>query len=143
MAVFGIFLLILTSLAAEYRTLDRQIRFGWFIHPDDTAVATRMRRDVFDSLGYPESFGGMEQAPGTLLLAGHGARTVVWRFEDGLARREEWKGEVQIASWAANAPRRFEVAAWNAPDGSTGVHLVGRTAEGRIVVDRIFVPRPR
>jgi hypothetical protein len=143
MAVFGIFLLILTSLAGEYRTLDREIRFGWFIHPDDAAVATRMRRDVLDSVGYPESFGGMEQAADTLLLSGKGARTVVWDFSDAFARREEWKGNVRVASWTANATRRFEVAAWSAPDGSTGVRLVGKSEKGGIVVDRIFVPRPR
>lgn len=142
MAVFGIFLLILTSLAGEYRRLDRQIRFGWFLHPDDMAVAARMRRDVLDSRGYPESFGAQEQTPRTLLLAGKGASTVVWAFEEELARREEWKGNVLVSSWRARAARRFEVGAWDTPGGATGVHLVGRTAEGRVVVDRLFVPRP-
>ncbi|HSN69223.1 MAG TPA: type II secretion system protein [Thermoanaerobaculia bacterium] len=143
MAVFGVFLLILTSLAAEYRRLDRGIRFGWFIHPDDMAVATRMRRDVNDSVGYPESFGDLEQTPTTLLLSGQGARTIVWTFSDDAVRRDEWKGNVLVASWTARATRRFEIGAWSGADGSTGVHLVGKTAEGRVIVDRLFVPRPR
>ena len=143
MAVFGVFLLILASLAAEYRRLDRQVQFGWFIHPDDMAVATRMRRDVNDSIGYPESFGDQEQSPATLLLSGKGARTIVWSFSETAVRRDEWKGSVQIASWTARATRRFEIDAWSGADGSTGVRLVGKTAEGRVVVDRFFVPRPR
>lgn len=143
MAVFGIFLLILTSLAGEYRRLDRQIQFGWFIHPDDMAVATRMRRDVNDSIGYPESFGDQEQTPATLLLAGTGARTVVWTFDENEVRRDEWKGSAPVASWTARATRRFEIEAWSGADGSTGVRLIGKTAEGRVVVDRLFVPRPR
>ena len=143
MAVFGVFLLILASLAAEYRRLDRQVQFGWFIHPDDMAVATRMRRDVNDSIGYPESFGDQEQSPATLLLSGKGARTIVWSFSETAVRRDEWKGSVQIASWTARATRRFEIDAWSGADGSTGVRLVGKTAEGRVVVDRVFVPRAR
>jgi prepilin-type N-terminal cleavage/methylation domain-containing protein len=143
MAVLGVFLLILSSVSSEYRKLDRQITFGWFIHPDDMAVATRMRRDVLDSIGYPASFGSQEQTRTTLLLWQPAARTIVWTFENDLARREEWKGTVHVATWSARAPRAFEVEAWEAPDGVTGVHLVGRSTEGRIVVDRLFAPRPR
>lgn len=143
MAVFGVFLLILTSLAGEYRRLDRQVQFSWFLHPDDMAVATRVRRDVLDSRGYPDSFGTDAQSPTTLLLHQAGARTIIWRFEDDAVRREEWKGAVPVGTWSARATRQFEIAAWGAPDGATGVHLIGRSDEGRIVVDRFFAPRPR
>ncbi|HEY0592315.1 MAG TPA: prepilin-type N-terminal cleavage/methylation domain-containing protein [Thermoanaerobaculia bacterium] len=143
MAVFGVFLLILTALAAEYRRLDRQVRFGWFVHPDDMAVATRLRRDVLDSRGYPESFGSDQQTPTTLLLRRTAARTIVWRFGETSVRREEWNGAVLVETWTANATRRFEIGAWDAPDGATGVHLTGKTKEGRTIVDRVFAPRPR
>lgn len=143
MAVFGVFLLILTALAGEYRRLDRQLRYAWFVHPDDMAVATRLRRDVLDSRGYPDSFGTDQQTPTTLLLSRSAARTVVWRFAESSVRREEWKGAVLVETWTAKATRRFEIDAWEAPDGATGVHLIGRTDEGRTVVDRVFAPRPR
>ncbi len=142
-AVFGVFLLILTGLAGEYRRLDRQLRFGWFAHPDDMAVATRVRRDVLDSRGYPESFGSDRQTATTLLLRRSAARTIVWRFGGESVRREEWNGAVLVDTWAANATRRFEIGSWEAPDGAIGVRLVGKSNEGRTIVDRLYAPRPR
>lgn len=142
MAVFGIFLLVLVSLAAEYRKLDRQVTFAWFLHPDDMAVATRVRRDVLDSRGYPDSFGSDQQTPTTLLLGWPGARVVVWKFGEEEVRREEWKGANPVSTWTAKATRRFEISAWEARDGVTGVRLRGTNADGRVVVDRIFAPRP-
>lgn len=141
MAVLGVFLLVLAGVASEYRRADRAIRFAWSVHPDDMAVLARMRRDVLDSRGYPEQFNGRTQAPDYLILEAGAGGTVTWELGSERVTRTAWKGGAVEGQWVANATRRFEVDAWELPDGATAVRLIGRAGKG-VVVDRIFTPRP-
>ncbi|MGH9457012.1 MAG: type IV pilus modification PilV family protein [Thermoanaerobaculia bacterium] len=141
MAVLTVFLLVLTAVAGEFRSAERAIRFGWSVHPDDMAVIARMRRDVADSHGYPASHQGRAQAPEFLILTAEGGETITWELEPERVRRTVWEDGVAISRWVANATPQFEIDAWELPDGTTAVRLVGRSQEG-VVVDRIFTPRP-
>ncbi|HVR43785.1 MAG TPA: type II secretion system protein [Thermoanaerobaculia bacterium] len=142
MAIFSVFLLILTALGSQYQRFDRQVQFRWFLHPDDMAVIARLRRDVADSRGYPVSFAGLTQTPSTLILSHGSGRTVTWELGASTAMRTEWTGQSKESTWVARATRAFEIDAWELPDGKTAVRLTGRSTDGGIVVDRIITPRP-
>lgn len=141
MAIFSVFLLILGLIAADFANLERGVRFRWFLHPDDAAVITRLRRDVLDSRGYPLEHNGAPQTPQYLILSmGSGGR-VTWEFTEGRAVRSEWEGSARRGEWAANATRNFAIGAWEMPNEDVAVRLTGRSSDGSIVVDQIFVPR--
>jgi type II secretory pathway component PulJ len=142
MAVFSMFLVILALIAADFANLERGVRFRWFLHPDDAAVIARLRRDVLDSTGYPVAHAGEAQSPKHLILSMGGGRTVTWTFTEGRAVRGEWTGSAKQGEWSANATRDFSIGSWSAPNEEIAVRISGRSRDGSLVVDQVFVPRP-
>jgi hypothetical protein len=148
-AIFGIFLVVLVGLQGEFLRHDREVRIALFTHPAPLAVMARVRRDVLDSRGYPESLGSWTQTPETLLLdvaSDDGTpRVVVWDFRDPtIARRLELRqGGEQVASWEARAVPHYNIDSWKAPDGRVGVLVTAKDSKGNVVVDQIVTPRAR
>jgi hypothetical protein len=141
MAVFSIFMVILALIAADFASLERGVRFRWFLHPEDAAVITRLRRDVLDSTGYPAEHAGEPQTARHLILSMGAARTVTWTFTAQRVVRSEWTGSAKQGEWSANATRDFSIGAWSTPNGQIAVRVSGRSRDGSLVVDQVFVPR--
>ena len=147
-AIFGVFILILTGLAAQMARFDRMFRIELMTHPQTMAVLSRVGRDVRSSVGYPASHAGFEQSPATLLLTlpgGElGTETVVYDFSrDGEVKRMAFRGDVALPVWSARGTGRYEVSSFEMPDERVSVRLRGRDREGRVVIDRIYQPQPR
>ena len=49
MAIFGIFLMILTVLTAEMRNYEKKLPINFMKHPQVSAVVSRLRKDVLDA----------------------------------------------------------------------------------------------
>jgi prepilin-type N-terminal cleavage/methylation domain-containing protein len=144
-AVFGVFLMILVTLEGEYRRFERSRSIQLMTHPDNIAVLARLRRDVLDSAGYPASFQAWTQTEKVLILTlpSHlvTARTVVWQFEGGRARRLEHRdGEIH-SDWVANAVPEYEIDSFEMPDGAVAVRVRGRDGKGGLTIDQIYQPR--
>ena len=148
LAIFGIFLLVLVGLQGEFINYDREVRVALFTHPSPLSVLARVRRDVLDSRGFPDSEGKWKQSPKTLLLdvvADDGSpRVVVWDFsEKTLARRIELAKGEQVAAWEARAVPAYQIRSWEAPDGRVGVLITAKDNEGNVAVEQIVTPRAR
>ncbi|MFN2442667.1 MAG: prepilin-type N-terminal cleavage/methylation domain-containing protein [Thermoanaerobaculia bacterium] len=142
MAVFSVFMVILALIAADFASLERGVRFRWFLHPDDAAVIARLRRDVLDSTGYPVDHAGELQSARYLILSVGPGKVVTWKFTPTSAVRSEWTGSAKQGEWTANATRDFSIGAWSTPNDETAVRVSGRSSDGSLVIDQIFVPRP-
>ncbi|HEY5611736.1 MAG TPA: prepilin-type N-terminal cleavage/methylation domain-containing protein [Thermoanaerobaculia bacterium] len=146
LAIFGILLLIATSLQWEMMKFDNEMRIEWLKHPEAMAVVARVRKDILDSSGYPEEIGDYEQTTATLILSSLNEddepETVVWDFrEEGTARRLTFYGSDPTSEWITNATPNYEISSFEMPDGSIAVRLIGYNDEGRLVVDQILNPR--
>jgi len=146
LAIFGILLLIATSLQWEMMKFDKEMRIEWLKHPDAMAVIARVRKDILDSTGYPEQLGEYEQTTTTLILStlneDDEPETVVWDFsEPGTARRLTFYLTDPTGEWVANAVPNYEISSFEMPDGSIAVRLIAYNDEGRLVVDQILNPR--
>jgi hypothetical protein len=146
LAVFGVLLLVMTSLQAQFHRFDRQTDFALFEHPQQLAVVERMRADVLDSRSYPVDWRGWSQSPSTLILrrSGESDEVIVWNFGEGsTAERRKWKGDSDAPSgrWVAHNVPAFEVTAVSSGTGRVGVNLKGFDEEGRLVFDQILFPR--
>ncbi len=148
MVVFGVFLIVLVGLQREFLRYDGEMRVALFTHPAPFSVLARLRRDILDSRGYPDSAGEWTQTPQTLLLdvIGDDGKThvVIWDFSNQTtARRVELKDGQPFAAWEARAVPRYRIDNWEAPDGSTGLLVKAMDGEGNVVVDQIVTPRVR
>lgn len=147
-ALFGVFLLILTGLATQMATLERTFRLELLTHPQTMAVLSRVQRDVQSSVAYPASHGAFAQNPRTLLLTlpgdAKGTVTVVYDFStDHQVRRLAFQGETSLPAWIARGTARYEVGSFEMPDERVAVRLRGRDRKGRMAVDQIYQPHPR
>ncbi len=147
-AIFGIFLLILTGLATQMARFDRTFRLELMTHPQTMAVLARVQRDVHASVAYPASYGEFSQNPRTLLLTlpgeGEGAITVIYDFSaDDEVRRLAFRGETAEPTWIARGTGVYEISSYEMPDERVAVRLRGRDREGRMAVDQIYQPHPR
>ena len=132
-AIFGVFLLILTGLAAQMARFDRMFRIELMTHPQTMALLSRVGRDVRSSVGYPGSHAGFEQSPATLLLTVPGgklgAETVVYDFSrEGEVKRLGFRGDVVFSAWSARGTGRFEVSSFEMPDERVSVRLGCRSS---------------
>jgi hypothetical protein len=148
MVIFGVFLIVLVGLQREFLRYDGEMRVAFFTHPAPFSVLARLRRDILDSRGYPESEGDWTQSTSTLLLdaAGDDGRplVVVWDFSNPLLvkRIEREKGK-SVSEWEARAVPAYRIGNWEAPDGRIGVLVTATDGEGNVVVDQIVTPRAR
>jgi prepilin-type N-terminal cleavage/methylation domain-containing protein len=146
LAIFGVLLLVMTSLQAQFHRFDRQADFALFEHPQQLAVVERVRADVLDSRSYPVDWRGWTQSTSTLILrrSGESNEVIVWSFGEGSpAERRTWEGDTDTPSgrWVAHNVPNFEVTAVSSGTGRVGVNLKGFDEEGRLVFDQILFPR--
>lgn len=144
MFIFSVFLVVVMVLQREAIRFDRQVQIESKSHVHPSAVVARLRRDVREASGYPESFLHYTQSSSTLVLrrSGQGPqRTIVYEFEAGLARRREYKNEDPENYWEARGVPQFRVGAVESGNGSVGVSLKGIDAQSGIVIENAFFPR--
>lgn len=143
LAIFGVLLLILTSLQIEFLRFDRDADLRMFDHPQQLAVLERFRRDVQDSLSYPLTWNEFLQSETTLILRTSESAVVVWSFEEGGAERLSWKGDEIDERWTARGVPRFEIAAAEGVPTRVGVRLQGFDQDDDLVMEQVVFPRAR
>lgn len=143
LAIFGVLLLILTSLQVEFLRFDRDADLRMLDHPQQLAVIERLRRDVQDSISYPLLWKEWLQGETTLILRLSEAEVVVWDFEQGRAERLSWSGDDLKSRWSARGLQRFELAAAEGAPQRYGVRLRGFDGDERLVLEQVVFPRAR
>lgn len=153
MAVFGMFLLMVTMLTSEMRNLEKRMPVDFMSHPQVAAVLSRLRRDVEDVHGanpYPTNAGSYSQTPQTLILESvqpnGGLQTIVWDFSSpGVAVRHATNVGITTDWTARGLPpefsNQFAIDAIDIPGRPYGVRVTARDQKGRIAIDQLFQPR--
>lgn len=154
LAIFGILLLVLTSLEKQFVEMELRSRASLMKHPDASAVISRMRKDVLDSRGYPEAHLDFIQSNEVLLLSSEDLKgepqIIVYDFRTRtIARRLTYRGEELTSAWTARGVPRYRIESFDMPDGGVAVRLqafdfvptkTGGKTE-RLVLDQITEPR--
>lgn len=151
-AIFGVFLLIMTTLSMEMRTNEKRHAINFMQHPQVIAVLSRLRRDVVDAFGanpYPPSAGGGKygQTSKTLIiqtLVGGGVQTVVWDFSaPGEVHRISYNVGVATKWVARGLPPDFnaEIDSIIVPGRPFGVRITAADKKGNRVLDQYLLPR--
>lgn len=152
MAVFGVFLLILSVLTVDMRSSEKRMPVNFMRHPQIEAVLSRLRRDVLDVHAgevYKDTHDGYTQGKKTLILRtiqpNGGVRTIVWDFRtEGEVRRIEYNVGNSTEWVARGLPKDFESLKIDAvliPGRPYGVRVSARDNRGRLAIDQILQPR--
>jgi len=152
LAVFGVFLMILTTLSLEMRKAEKRYPVNFMAHPQVVTVLARMRRDVLDAFGpnpYPDpSPDGMyKQTNKTLIIqtmVGGGSQTVVWDFSrPGEVHRISFNVGVKTEWVARGLPSDFNatIDSIDEPGHPFGVRITAVDEKGRLAIDQYLLPR--
>jgi prepilin-type N-terminal cleavage/methylation domain-containing protein len=152
MAIFGVFLMIVTSLTLEMRGQEKRYPVNFMQHPQIVAVLSRMRRDVQDSFGsnpYPGSTedGRYVQSPRTLIvqtIVGGGAQVVVWDLSKrGEVHRISYNVGVPTEWVARGLPPDFgaNIDAIETPGHPFGVRITAVDNHHQLAIDQYLQPR--
>ena len=68
LALFGVFLFIIGQLTSEMRYYEKRYPVNFMAHPQVNAVIARLRKDVYDSTEYPETYETYTMGKQTLIL---------------------------------------------------------------------------
>jgi len=150
LALFGVFLLIITQLTREMNGYERRLPINFMAHPQVGAVLARMRRDVSDATApyYPDSCGTYSQSQKTLILyslqSTGNAVTVVWDFtKPGEAHRLAYSVGSLTSNWVARGvPQSFTVTDFPIDGHPDSVRVQAREPIGILAIDQLFQPRP-
>lgn len=149
LAIFGLFIFMMTSMTAELRFQDKRYPVNFMRHPQVIAVLSRMRKDVVDAFGvdpYPASYQSYTQTPTTLIVysiqeSGF-AQTVVWDFsKPGEVRRKAFSVGGLVSEWVARGVPRMRVETYEIPGRPYGVRVLASDAGGMLAIDQILQPR--
>jgi type II secretory pathway component PulJ len=146
LAIFTILLLVVVSLENQMLRFDRSMRIRFMVHPEDMAVIARVRKDVLDAQGYPETAADYSQSPSTLILSvlneNNVLEQVVYDFsEEGMARRVGYLQNVKTTEWIARGVPKYRVSSFSMPNDEIAVRLRGLDQKGALLVDQILLPR--
>lgn len=158
LAIFGIFLWMLTTMTEELRRQEQRYPIDFMQHPQITAVMSRLRRDVLDASlwldpdtgsktpMYPSGIATYTQSPDTLIvytIMGTGfGQTVVWDFrKEGEARRIAYSAGMVVSDWVAGGVPKFDIDTYKIPNRPYAVRIRARTRRGDLAIDQIFQPR--
>jgi len=150
LALFGVFLLIITQLTREMTGYERRLPINFMAHPQVGAVLARMRRDVSDTTApyYPDSYGTYTQSKKTLILyslqSTGNAVTVVWDFTTpGEAHRLAYSVGSLTSDWVARGvPPSFTITDFPIDGHPDSVRVQARDQKGILAIDQLFQPRP-
>lgn len=146
LAIFTILLMVVVSLENQMLRFDRSMRIRFMVHPEDMAVIARVRKDVLDAQGYPETAADYTQSPSTLILSvlnqNNVLEQVVYDFsEEGMARRVGYLQNVKTTEWVARGVPKYRVSSFSMPNDEIAVRLRGLDQKGALLVDQILLPR--
>lgn len=157
MAVFGVFLLMLTVLTAEMSRYEKKLPINFMKHPQLSAIVSRLRKDVLDADPgklpspyldiWPEDnpqYANGKQVLIVRTIEEDGRKVVVWDFREkgvvirrsyGVGAPKEWIARglppaVELAIDAEKIPGRYYAVRFKAVD-----------EKGRIAIDQILQPR--
>jgi len=152
MAVFGIFLFIVTTLTLEMNKQAKRYPVNFMQHPQVIAVLERMKRDVQD--GYGENPYDPETPPpdytaGPKVLILQTIEddrriVVVWDFrKPGEATRVAYNVGVATKWVARGLPPDFnvEIKTEEIPNRPYGARIQARDGNGNLSIDQILQPR--
>ena len=146
LALFGIFVFIIAQLTAQMFGYERRLPVNFMAHPQVGAVLSRIRRDVFDSTNYPDTFETYTQTPKTLILevvlpTGF-QETVVWDFRTkGEIRRKAFSVGNMTSEWVARGVPDFSIKDFEIEEHPDSVRVQAIDSKGRLSVDQIYQPR--
>ena len=156
MAIFGIFLMILTVLTAEMTSYEKKLPINFMKHPQVSAVVSRMRKDVLDAdlttpypAEWPPGNPQYTQTNNTLIVNSFqedGSRqTIVWDFRDpGVVTRRAFNVGIS-RDWVARGlpPQlsKIDIDSVEIPGRNFAVRFRAIDEKGRIAIDQIFQPR--
>jgi prepilin-type N-terminal cleavage/methylation domain-containing protein len=149
MSVFLMFLAIVATVASEIRRMEKKYPVNFMVHPQVSAVVSRIRRDVMDATKpyYPGSYGTYTQGARTLILYSlqpNGfAQHVVYDFsKSGEVRRLSFNVGVTSSDWVARGVPTFIVTDFPVEGHPTSVRIKAFDQNGKLAIDQIFQPRP-
>ena len=150
LAIFGVFLWIITILTADMRTWQKKMPVNFMTHPQITAVVSRLRRDVQNATRpyYRESYASYTMSANTLIIytlqdRGTG-ETVVWDFstEGEVTRRAFTDISGATTVWTARGTPTFAITDFPVPDHPDSVRIQAYDKDNKLAIDQIFQPRP-
>lgn len=148
LAIFGVFLFILTTLTTEMFRNEKKWPVNFFSHPEVGSVLLRIRRDVLDSTSFPDSIDKYSQSPTTLIVytinQDGTAQTVVWDFsKPGEVHRLGFKATLLSSEWKTLEDPIFVASIEPMSSGDEQqVHIRAIDKQGKLAIDQIFIPRP-
>lgn len=160
LAVFGVFLMILTTLSLEMRTVEKRYPVDYMQNPQVMTVLARLRRDVLDAFRanpYPDGSpdGKYVQSNKVLIIdtmvgtpddpaAFSGKQTVVWDFTTpGEVHRISYNVGVKTEWVARGLPSDFDatIDAVETPGHPYGVRITAKDSKGHLSIDQYLQPR--
>lgn len=154
MAVFGLFLAILSVLTVEMRAQEKRLPVNFLRHPQVIVVVSKLRRDVQDAIGsnpyLPEFTSNNDkytQGKQTLIFTTHsketgGSQTIVWDFRTaGEVTRRAYNVGVPTTWKSRGLPESFEIGSVEFIGRPYGVRIQARDGKGRLAIDQILQPR--
>ncbi len=152
MAIFGVFLMILTTMSLEMRTNEKRYPVNFMQHPQVITVLSRLRRDVLDMPG-KEPYRDYspdhkyKMAPKVLIfetLVSGGSQVVVWDFSTpGEVHRVSYNVGVKTEWVARGLPPDFSAEIGDIPQEgrADGVRIKAFDQKGKLAIDQYLLPR--
>ena len=146
LALFGVFILIITQLTREMNGYERRLPVNFLAHPQVGAALSRLRRDVLDSTNYPDTYDTYSQGPKTLIVvavqpSGY-TENVVWDFSvPNEVRRRAYSVGNMTSEWVAHGVPSFVIKDFEISDHPDSVRIQAYDTKGRLAVDQIYQPR--
>lgn len=154
LALFGAFLIIIAILSLEMNRLEKRYPVNFMVHPETSAVVSRLRRDVYDSTSYRDTFppgvNTWVQSHEVLILEcvreDGTSETVIYDFrkEDEVHRLTFSAPAIaaQTGDWVAHAVPKFRFDAYDFASGRVATRFTATDSNGKVAIDEIFTPRP-
>ncbi len=150
MAVFGIFLMIVTILMLEMSKQEKRFPVNFMQNPQIIGVLGRLRRDVQDAYEndpYLSELEGYTQGSKTLIIrtiVNGGEQKVIWDFTTpGEAHRISYNVGVKSEWVARGLPPEFDVKikSEEIPGRPYGARIQAKDKNGKLSIDQILQPR--
>ena len=147
LAIFGIFIFMLVEITAEMNANEKRNPVNFMAHPQVSAVLSRLRRDVWDSIGYPGTYDKYTQGTRVLILdvlrQDGTTEYVVYDFTIAEeVHRLSFAVGAQTSEWIARGLPQFRVDSYMMPDNRWAVRILAADKKGTLAVDQILEPRP-